>query len=58
MQVVLGIVMQWYCVARRAAGRMTAHHDMDLANVVLYWHFTGVTALLTVAVIAGAPLVA
>ena len=58
VQVVLGIVMQWYCVARRAAGRMTAHHDMDLANVVLYWHFTGVTALLTVAVIAGAPLVA
>jgi len=58
IQVVLGIVMQWYCVARRVAGRMTAQHDMDLANVVLYWHFTGVTALLTVAVVAGAPLVA
>jgi cytochrome c oxidase subunit I+III len=53
----IGIVMQAYCVARRLAGRMTARHDMDIANVTLYWHFTAVTALITVAVVAGFPLV-
>jgi cytochrome c oxidase subunit I+III len=54
----LGVVMQLYCVARRLAGRMTARHDLDIANVTLYWHFTAVTALITVAVVAGFPLVA
>ena len=58
VQVAIGVVMQLYCAARRMAGRMDARHDMDLANVVLYWHFTGVTAVVTVAVIAGFPLVA
>jgi cytochrome c oxidase subunit I+III len=54
----LGLVMQLYCVARRLAGRMTAHYDIDIANVTLYWHFTAVMAVVTVAVIAGFPLVA
>ncbi|MDO9022833.1 MAG: cytochrome c oxidase subunit I [Deltaproteobacteria bacterium] len=54
----LGVVMQLYCVARRAAGRMTARHDIDAANVSLYWHFTALTAFVTVAVIAGFPRVA
>jgi cytochrome c oxidase subunit I+III len=54
----LGVVMQLYCVARRAAGRMTARHDIDVANVALYWHFTALTAFVTVAVIAGFPRVA
>ena len=35
----LGILMNAYCIARRAAGRMTAEHDMDISNVALYWHF-------------------
>jgi cytochrome c oxidase subunit I+III len=55
---VLGIVMQLYCVARRLARRMTSRHEIDIANVVLYWHFTAVTVAITVAVIAGFPLVA
>ena len=50
--------MQLYCVARRLAGRMTARYDIDIANVTLYWHFTVVMAVVTVAVIAGFPLVA
>ena len=54
----LGLVMQLYCVARRLAGRMTAHYDIDIANVTLYWHFTAVMAVVTLAVIAGFPLVA
>jgi cytochrome c oxidase subunit I+III len=55
---VLGVIMQVYCAARRAAGRMTARHDIDLANVTLYWHFCMLTVVVTVGVIAGFPLVA
>ena len=50
--------MQLYCVARRLAGRMTARYDIDITNVALYWHFTAITVVVTVAVIAGFPLVA
>jgi cytochrome c oxidase subunit I+III len=31
---------------------------MDIRNVALYWHFTAATAAITVAVVAGFPLVA
>jgi cytochrome c oxidase subunit I+III len=54
----IGVIMQIYCVARRLAGRMTARHDIDLGNTSLYWHFCLLTLLVTVAVIAGFPLVA
>jgi cytochrome c oxidase subunit I+III len=54
----LGVVMQLYCMARRAAGHLTGRYAQDIANVAVYWHFVAVTALLTVAVIAGFPLVA
>jgi cytochrome c oxidase subunit I+III len=52
----IGFIMQGYCLARRLAGRMTAEHDIDIANVVLYWHFVALTSVITVAVIAGFPL--
>jgi cytochrome c oxidase subunit I+III len=52
-----GTLMQLYCLARRAARRMDARHDIDMSNVGLYWHFAAVTCVLTVAVIAGFPLV-
>jgi cytochrome c oxidase subunit I+III len=52
----LGLIMQLYCVARRLAGRMTARYDIDITNVALYWRFTAITAVVTVAVIAGFPL--
>jgi cytochrome c oxidase subunit I+III len=51
----LGALMQAYCVVRRLARRMTARHDIDICNVALYWHFVAITALVTVAVIAGFP---
>jgi cytochrome c oxidase subunit I+III len=54
---VLGIIMQLYCAARRLAGRMTAHHDQDIVNATLFWHFVAFTAFVTVAVVAGFPLV-
>jgi cytochrome c oxidase subunit I+III len=56
--VVLGILMNAYCVARRLAGRMTAEYDIEIANVALYWHFATLTTVVTVAVVAGFPLVA
>ena len=58
LQVAVGLIMQLYCLARRMAGRMTAQHDIDMSNVALYWHFTLLTVVITVAVIAGFPLVA
>ena len=56
--VALGILMNLYCIARRLAGRMTAQYDIDIANVALYWHFATLTVVVTVAVVAGFPLVA
>ena len=55
--VLIGIIMQLYCLARRLAGRMTARYDIDIANVALYWHFIAITVVVTVSVIAGFPLV-
>lgn len=55
LHLAVGVIMQLYCVARRFAGRMTAKYDMDIANVVLYWHFTMVTVAITVALNAGIP---
>jgi cytochrome c oxidase subunit I+III len=52
----LGVIMQVYCAARRLAGRMTARHDQDIVNTVLYWHFLAFTVFVTVAMIAGFPL--
>ena len=47
----VGIVMQLYCLARSMAGRLTQEHDMELHNVVLYWHFMVITAVITFAII-------
>jgi cytochrome c oxidase subunit I+III len=52
-----GFIMQIYCLTSRMAGRMTARHDIDIWNVTLFWHFVAITVLITVAVIAGFPLV-
>jgi cytochrome c oxidase subunit I+III len=54
----LGVLMQAYCVWSAAGGRLTPEHDIDISNVTLYWHFMIITAAVTVAVIAGFPLVA
>ena len=51
------MIMHFYCVARRLAGRMTARYDIEIQNVALYWHFAVLTAVITVLVIAGFPLV-
>ncbi len=53
-----GVLMQLYCLARRASGRMTARYDIDIHNVALYWHFVAITVVVTVAVLAGFPLAA
>nr|WP_281783538.1 cbb3-type cytochrome c oxidase subunit I [Sinimarinibacterium flocculans] len=53
----IGAAMLLYCVARSAAGQLTATHDADLHNVTLYWHFTGASGLVAFAVLALFPLV-
>ncbi|WP_027136190.1 cytochrome c oxidase subunit I [Geminicoccus roseus] len=58
IHLVVGVLMQGYCIARSLAGKLTARHDIDLQNVVLYWHFAAITAIVTVMVIALFPLVA
>ena len=58
IHVAVGMYMQLYCIARRLSGRMSARYDGDITNVALYWHFTALTSVVTVAVIAGFPLVA
>jgi len=55
--VLIGMIMQGYCLARAWAGRLTAEYDIDIRNVVLYWHFLAITVAVTVTVIAGFPLV-
>ena len=47
----IGAVMQFYCLARSFAGRLTRNHDMDLHNVVLYWHFLAITAAIAFVVV-------
>jgi cytochrome c oxidase subunit I+III len=58
VHITAGLIMQLYCLARRLAGRMTARYDIDITNVALYWHFNAITVFVTVAVIAGFPLLA
>ena len=57
LHLVAGVVMQLYALARSLAGRLTREHDIDIQNVVLYWHFAAVTLLVTLATIALFPLV-
>ncbi len=58
LHVAVGVLMLLYCIARRWAGRMTARHDIDIRNVVLYWHFVAIQLLVTVATVAGFPVLA
>ena len=51
----VGVLMQLYCGARRLAGRMDDRHDAEICNVSLFWHFVALTAVVTVAVVAGFP---
>ena len=57
LHVIVGMLMQLYCMARRAAGKMTGRYDADITNVRLYWHFLVLTALLACGSVAGFPFV-
>jgi cytochrome c oxidase subunit I+III len=58
LHLALGVVMQGYCMARSFAGKLTTRWDIDIHNVVLYWHFAAITGLVTLAVTALFPLLA
>ncbi|WP_020180316.1 cytochrome c oxidase subunit I [Methylopila sp. M107] len=52
----VGVIMTLYCLARSAASKLTATYDIDIHNVVLFWHFALVTMTVTVSVLALFPL--
>jgi cytochrome c oxidase subunit I+III len=56
LHLLLGVIMQGYCLARSLAGKLTTRWDIDIHNVVLFWHFALVTGLVTLAVVALFPL--
>jgi cytochrome c oxidase subunit I+III len=58
LHVTLGILMALYCIARSIARRLTREYDIDIQNVVLYWHFVAITVVVAIAVIALFPLAA
>jgi heme/copper-type cytochrome/quinol oxidase subunit 3 len=58
LHALVGILMLAFCVAARARGRLTATRDLDLHNVLLYWHFVAFTTVVTALVVAGFPRVA
>jgi cytochrome c oxidase subunit I len=58
IHVTLGILMALYCIARSIARRLTREYDIDIQNVVLYWHFVAITVVVAIAVIALFPLAA
>jgi cytochrome c oxidase subunit I+III len=45
-----------FSLIARIGGRLTARYDIDVHNAVLVWHFTVLTAVVTVAVVVGFPL--
>lgn len=57
LHLLVGIIMQVYCLARRLCGKMTARYDADIRNIALYWHFTALTTFITGLVVAGFPFV-
>ncbi|SDE92090.1 cytochrome c oxidase subunit I [Limimaricola pyoseonensis] len=50
-----GLIMQLYCLAGSLFGKLTPRYDADLWNVTLFWHFLGLTALVTGAMIGLVP---
>ncbi|WPY94806.1 cytochrome c oxidase subunit I [Limimaricola variabilis] len=51
----VGTIMQGYCLAGSLFGKLTPRYDADLWNVTLFWHFLGLTALVTGAMIGLVP---
>lgn len=52
----LGALMQLYCLARSLAGKLTPRYDIDIQNVMLFWHFVLPTVIVAVATVALFPL--
>ena len=52
-----GILMLLYGLARSLGGKLTQAHDIDIHNIVVFWHFLLATMAVTVAVIGWVPLV-
>ncbi|MFC0200631.1 cytochrome ubiquinol oxidase subunit I, partial [Paracoccus rhizosphaerae] len=55
VHLIAGVVLQGYCLAGLAFGKITRRHDAPLWNSLLFWHFLCLTVLVTGAMIAIAP---
>ncbi len=55
LHVAAGVLMQGYCLAGSIFGKLTPLYDADLRNVTLYWHFIGLKAVVTAAVLGLVP---
>jgi cytochrome c oxidase subunit I len=53
--VLLGVIMQGYCLAGSVFGKLTPRYDADLWNTALFWHFKLIMGLVGIAVIALLP---
>ena len=47
--------MQLYCLAGSIFGKLTPRYDADIWNIMLFWHFHALAALVACAVIGLAP---
>ncbi len=55
LHVGLGVIMQGYCLAGFAFGRVTARFDAPIWNTCLYWHFLALQVVVTAAMVAVLP---
>ena len=51
----VGVLMQLFCLLGLLTNDFNARHDAPLWNVALFWHFMGLTVLVTVAAVALLP---
>ncbi|WP_265499690.1 cytochrome c oxidase subunit I [Paracoccus beibuensis] len=55
VHLIAGVVLQGYCLAGLAFGKITRRYDAPLWNSLLFWHFLCLTVLVTGAMVAIAP---
>jgi cytochrome c oxidase subunit 1/cytochrome c oxidase subunit I+III len=53
--VVLGGIMQLYCLAGSLKGKLTPQYDADLWNTTLFWHFLLATCIIAALVVGPLP---
>jgi cytochrome c oxidase subunit 1/cytochrome c oxidase subunit I+III len=55
VHVIAGVIMQGYCLAGFAFGKVTARYNAPVWNSGLYWHFLALQTIVTVATVTVLP---